>query len=211
VSPASCLQGRPHVSPWPYGDRVCPGRSHVPTGTWVGTVPSRVPSGGLEGPREGTGAEYRSKLCNRNRHGSDAGNGRDGRGSPVTTRAEYDGAVALLARIFRDTVDLAGALCTGQSDLFDEDPTPEVYGQALEVCRRCPVRAACWQWSRSTRVAGTTASTVQRPRSWTDTSLEADSTGGRRIGTSPTAVRSRRHRATQRVNERHNDDGSIDQ
>ncbi|WP_081906584.1 MULTISPECIES: WhiB family transcriptional regulator [Actinomycetes] len=135
----------------------------------------------------------------------------DGQGSTMTTRAEYDGPIALLARIFRETVDLAGALCTGRPELFDEDPTPERFGQALEVCQTCPVRAACWEWSSNARVAGVTASTVQRPRSWTDTSVEADSTGGRRIGTSPTAVRSRRHRATQRVNERHTDDGSIDQ
>ncbi|WP_369792652.1 WhiB family transcriptional regulator [Williamsia sp. D3] len=116
----------------------------------------------------------------------------------MTRQDEYDGAVALLARIFRETTDLAGASCTGRSELFDEDPTPERFGQALEVCQTCPVRAACWEWSSNTRVAGVTASTVLRPRSAIDTSVAADTAGGRRIGTSPAAVRSRRHRATQR-------------
>ena len=116
----------------------------------------------------------------------------------MSWRRDYDGTADLLAKIIAGTVDLAGALCTGRPDLFNEDPTPERFGQALEVCQRCPVRSRCWEWSSTTRVAGVTASTWLPPRSTVDTSVAGDRTGGR-PSTHPEAARTRRYRANKRA------------
>ena len=103
-----------------------------------------------------------------------------------------------MARILADTTDLHGALCVGQSELFDEDSSREQFEAATGLCRRCPVRGVCWQWSTATRVAGVTASSETPPRSRTDTSEASDLTGGRRPSNTTVAVRSRRYRAHKR-------------
>ena len=76
------------------------------------------------------------------------------------------GFVELLAEILRGTADLRGAACQGKPHLFDvERQTPETFEAATSLCRRCPVRAKCWQWSieAGAKVDGITASSRQRP------------------------------------------------
>ena len=67
--------------------------------------------------------------------------------------------------------DLTGAACAGRSDLFDLRPVPgdhRAYREALALCARCPVLAACGAWFASLPTAerppGVIAGRVHRRR-----------------------------------------------
>ena len=67
--------------------------------------------------------------------------------------------------------NLTGAACTGRSDLFDLQPwhsDDRAYREALALCARCPVLAACRAWFASLPAAerpdGVIAGRVHRPR-----------------------------------------------
>ncbi|WP_411815622.1 hypothetical protein [Gordonia sp. SND2] len=71
-------------------------------------------------------------------------------------RVDRDGPVALAAEILRGTADLRGAKCVEYRDEFDPDIRAADIGYDDEsdrwaivqmVCRACPARGACWEWS----------------------------------------------------------------
>jgi WhiB family redox-sensing transcriptional regulator len=45
--------------------------------------------------------------------------------------------------------DLTGAACAGRSDLFDLAAGPPRHREAIALCARCPVLAACRAWFAS--------------------------------------------------------------
>ncbi len=88
----------------------------------------------------------------------------------------HDGPVALAAAILEGSANLAGAACTATPRLFDPDVKAADLGHPDEgtrwaavtrVCRSCPARGRCWQWSQdmaaARRPAGPTAASVANP------------------------------------------------
>lgn len=109
------------------------------------------------------------------------------------------GVIGLIAEIVRSTTDLAGAACQGRSDLFDaEHQTPTVYEAATELCRTCPVRAKCWEWSSRAKVSGIVASTTNRPHTYRPTGPEGDHI--KTMATYPGSRHRRGHTATTDTN-----------
>lgn len=98
------------------------------------------------------------------------------RALPLTLPDHRLGPVGLISEILRHTVDLSGAACIGRPELFDgENQTPEVFKVAAGLCRTCPVRARCREWSTENRaVAGVTAATTKVMRTYRPTSAEGD-------------------------------------
>ncbi|MDV7135376.1 WhiB family transcriptional regulator [Williamsia muralis] len=113
------------------------------------------------------------------------------------------GVIGLLAEILRGSVDLHGAACVGHAELFEiENQRPEVFEAATSLCRRCPVRAACWRWSIEAKVDGVTASSRQRPHSYRPTGPAGDY-----VKHVPTDPDSRHRNRSQRTTDTSNHNG----
>jgi hypothetical protein len=65
------------------------------------------------------------------------------------------------------TPRLPGALCRGESELFDQHDDPGVIEHAIAICHSCPARADCERWVDSSRPGqrphGVIAGRVNRP------------------------------------------------
>jgi len=78
------------------------------------------------------------------------------------------GRVISLPAAITPSPDLTGAACVGRSDLFDLAAGSRRHRDALALCARCPVLAACRAWFASLpaaeRPAGVVAGRVHAPK-----------------------------------------------
>ncbi|WP_018180379.1 hypothetical protein [Jongsikchunia kroppenstedtii] len=72
--------------------------------------------------------------------------------------ADADGWIALVGQILAGVPLLPGAACLGRSELFDEpepDDEPALisyrHRAAEKICATCPARAACTEWTATTK------------------------------------------------------------
>lgn len=98
-----------------------------------------------------------------------------GRPQAIHGKTAHQGPVALIAAILTGSENLHGARCTEFPREFDPDVLAEDLGYEDEgerwqmvqtICRACPARGACWEWSRSlawNRITGPTATAAANP------------------------------------------------